>query len=500
MISHSFPCNYTSSSHSSLPHSPLSLALLSLHGLLSAIGILENALVLWVLGFRIRTTVAAVWVFHLALSDFLAALSLPLFTHYLSRHASWDLGRILCRLQATVFFINMFASAFLLTAISLDRWAMVVRPVWAQNRRSVRAARCVCLGVWVLALINSAPYLAARDVIPRSDGRRLCYHDFAQLSWGAELRGVTGGGGAGVSSIHVSRSPLRSLGGEGEREGEGGGKSGAIEEGSGPGGGTEMGNRTENETGNGAAFQVALAASCARWQEGTALSKFLLAFLLPFVLIGGSYLSVSLRLGQRYRHRQLQLSQSHPLTPASHQAAPPGRATAPRPSPRFLRLVAAVILVFLLCWSPYHIFCLLEMVAHHRPQWRPLVERGLPFASTFSFLGCVLNPFLYVFSCPDFCRRIRESLAAVLEGVLLEDEDEEEQEGRGGGRRRKRRVRWGWGRDRGRRGRRDTPHSAPTPPHSQHPSSLLLSTQVSVCAYSFVHCTGEGAGCSSTSV
>ncbi|MBN3300992.1 PD2R2 protein, partial [Amia calva] len=287
----------------------LSLALLSLHGLLSAIGILENALVLWVLGFRIRTTVAAVWVFHLALSDFLAALSLPLFTHYLSRHASWDLGRILC-----------------------------------------------------------------------------------------QLRGVTGGGGAGVSSIHVSRSPLRSLGGEGEREGEGGGKSGAIEEGSGPGGGTEMGNRTENETGNGAAFQVALAASCARWQEGTALSKFLLAFLLPFVLIGGSYLSVSLRLGQRYRHRQLQL-----------------------PSPRFLRLVAAVILVFLLCWSPYHIFCLLEMVAHHRPQWRPLVERGLPFASTFSFLGCVLNPFLYVFSCPDFCRRIRESLAAVLEGVLLED-------------------------------------------------------------------------------
>ncbi|KAG7265561.1 LOW QUALITY PROTEIN: hypothetical protein CRUP_005093 [Coryphaenoides rupestris] len=70
-------------------------------GLVSCFGILENALVLWVVGFRLRRrTVASVWVLNLAL---LGA------------------GRPLCSAKASIFFLNMFVSAFLLAAISLDR-------------------------------------------------------------------------------------------------------------------------------------------------------------------------------------------------------------------------------------------------------------------------------------------------------------------------------------------------------------------------------------------
>lgn len=69
------------------------MVMVSILGLVSCLGILENALILWVVGFRLRRrTVASVWVLNLAMSDFLATLTLPLFTLYLNSAHSWELG------------------------------------------------------------------------------------------------------------------------------------------------------------------------------------------------------------------------------------------------------------------------------------------------------------------------------------------------------------------------------------------------------------------------
>ncbi|KAF7655976.1 hypothetical protein LDENG_00047620 [Lucifuga dentata] len=117
------------------------LAVICLHGVFSCLGILENALILWVVGFRLqRRTVASVWVLNLAMSDFLSTLMLPLFTFYLYSSHSWELGIPVCQAQASIFFLNMFVSAFLLAAISLDRCLLVSKPVWSQNHRTVAGA------------------------------------------------------------------------------------------------------------------------------------------------------------------------------------------------------------------------------------------------------------------------------------------------------------------------------------------------------------------------
>uniref|UniRef100_A0A3B4V811 Prostaglandin D2 receptor 2 n=1 Tax=Seriola dumerili TaxID=41447 RepID=A0A3B4V811_SERDU len=153
-----------------------------IHGLFSCLGILENALILWVVGFRLRQrTVASVWVLNLAMSDFLATLTLPLFTSYLYYSHSWELGNPLCKTQASIFFLNMFVSAFLLAAISLDRLLLVVKPVWCQNHRSVAGAWKVCALGWLWAAINTLPYTLFRSVIKKHDGRNLCYHNFALI-------------------------------------------------------------------------------------------------------------------------------------------------------------------------------------------------------------------------------------------------------------------------------------------------------------------------------
>ncbi|XP_072533167.1 prostaglandin D2 receptor 2 [Salminus brasiliensis] len=173
----------------------VNLVVVSVLGVVSCLGILENALVLWVLGFRLRRkTVAAVWVINLAFSDFLATLTLPLFTYYLSVRHSWELGQTLCSAEASIFFLNMFVSAFLLAAISLDRCLLVVKPVWSQNRRTVEAAWKVCILGWLWAAFNTLPYFLFRHVTIKQDKRKLCYHDFAlyssrtTLEWDCKVR------------------------------------------------------------------------------------------------------------------------------------------------------------------------------------------------------------------------------------------------------------------------------------------------------------------------
>ncbi|XP_029621735.1 prostaglandin D2 receptor 2 [Salmo trutta] len=372
------PLLQTMLDHSLNNNTGVNLVVVCVHGLVSCLGILENALVLWVLGFRLRRrTVASVWVLNLALSDFLATLTLPLFTHYLHSSHSWELGGLLCTAQSSVFFLNMFVSAFLLAAISLDRCLLVARPVWSQNHRSISAAWKVCALGWLWAAANTFPYFLFRAVTEKTDGRKLCYHHFGLYS-----------------------SP------------------GTLER------------------------------DCRVRQAATAVSKTFLAFLLPLVVIAGSYALFGISLSQRRKRRRKDSSSrltgalivtnverrelkpntntksSTPnpkgSTPISTSIKLSSRRTEPGLSRGFTKMVTSVIATFALCWAPYHVFCLIEVAAQYWPTKVVLVEVGLPVATTFAFLNPVLNPVLYAFSCPNFCIRIRQSLGSLMEGLVEE--------------------------------------------------------------------------------
>uniref|UniRef100_A0A3Q3VZX6 G-protein coupled receptors family 1 profile domain-containing protein n=1 Tax=Mola mola TaxID=94237 RepID=A0A3Q3VZX6_MOLML len=308
--------------HSLNKDTKANLVVISIHGLFSCLGIFENALILWVVGFRLRRrTVASVWVLNLAMSDFLATLMLPFFTFYLKSSHSWELGTPLCKIQASIFFLNMFVSAFLLAAISLDRFFLVVKPVWSQNHRSVAGAWKVCMLGWLWAAINTLPYLLFRAVTEKNDSRKLCYHNFALL--------------ADVPLANKNEEPT-----------------------------TTCATPTTNKK----------------------------TFLKP--LNSPSSATFSPAMPNQPNHSQL--------------------------SPGFTRMVTFVIAAFVLCWAPYHIFCMIEVSAQYWIQNLDLVEVGLPIATTFAFMNPVLNPILYAFSCPNFSVRIRQSLGAVFDGLVEE--------------------------------------------------------------------------------
>ncbi|KAK2862722.1 hypothetical protein Q5P01_002255 [Channa striata] len=317
--------NFTfSPSNQTVGMSSLKVFTIFLHGLFSSIGILENLLIVVVVGFRIRRSIISIWILNLAASDLLATAFLPFFTLYMALGDTWTLGATFCRIYSSVFFLNMFVSAFLLAAISMDRCLVVVRPVWAQNYRNIQLVSRICGVIWGLAVVCTIPFYMFRDAIPLPTGRILCYYNYARL---------------------LPKAPYD------------------------------------------------LASICKSRKEALVFVKLFLAFLTPLALIILSYAVVNVSLARRGCRRPF----------------------------RFVRLVIAVVVTFILCWAPYHFFIVLEVMAPNEHRVQGVVMKALPVAASIGFFNSVLNPILYVFSCRDLCNKIRHSLGAVMESVLAED-------------------------------------------------------------------------------
>ncbi|XP_019958851.1 prostaglandin D2 receptor 2-like [Paralichthys olivaceus] len=297
---------------------------ISLHGLVSSIGIMENLLILWVVGFHVRRSIISVWILNLAASDLLATAFLPFFTLYMARGNTWTLGRTFCRIYSSTFFLNMFVSGFLLAAISMDRCLVVLRPVWAQNHRNIQLVGKICGMIWALAVVCTIPFYIFRDTIPLSNGKILCYYNY---------------------NVFLPSEPY-------DRE-----------------------------------------ALHRQRKEALAFMKLFLAFLIPLVIIILSYIAVYSHLARRGYRRSF----------------------------RFVRLLIAVVVSFILCWAPYHLFIMMEVMSPCGHPAQTFASGALKIAATLGFLNSILNPILYVFSCPDLCSKIRHSLGAVMESVLAED-------------------------------------------------------------------------------
>ncbi|KAJ1132603.1 hypothetical protein NDU88_010910 [Pleurodeles waltl] len=147
------------------------------------LGVMGNGLVIWVTGFKMKKTVNTVWFLNLAIADFIFTLFLPLSIAFTAMDFHWSFGKFLCKMNSGVSFINLYASVFFLTIISIDRCFSVVLPVWCQNHRSLRLASIIALVIWILALIFSSPILYFRDTtVSRKTNTTACFTNYADLT------------------------------------------------------------------------------------------------------------------------------------------------------------------------------------------------------------------------------------------------------------------------------------------------------------------------------
>ncbi|XP_041121973.1 B1 bradykinin receptor-like [Polyodon spathula] len=76
------------------------------------------------------------------------------------------------------------------------------------------------------------------------------------------------------------------------------------------------------------------------------------------------------------------------------------------------KLIFAVILAFLLCWTPFHFFTFLDILyevgALKGCTWETILDLGNQIATYLACLNSLLNPVLYVFASQYFRRKITD--------------------------------------------------------------------------------------------
>lgn len=133
------------------------------------VGVLGNALVVWVTKSEAGRTINAIWFLNLAVADLLSCLALPTLFVTIIHDNHWFLGDATCRILPSLILLNMYASILLLAIISADRFLLVFNPIWCQNYRGAHLAWIACGVAWVSALLL---------IIPSFMFRREHHHDF----------------------------------------------------------------------------------------------------------------------------------------------------------------------------------------------------------------------------------------------------------------------------------------------------------------------------------
>ncbi|NXR64781.1 C3AR protein, partial [Rhadina sibilatrix] len=169
--------NSSSQEQAAVYYASESIVSIAIFTIVFIIGIPGNGLVIWVAGLKMKRSVNIVWFLNLAVADIMCCLSLPFSIVHLALHEHWPYGWFLCKVIPSVIIFTMFASVFLLMAISIDRCLLVMKPVWCQNHRTVKFVSVICSGIWMLAFILCCPVFYYRET-NSYDGKTVCIYNF----------------------------------------------------------------------------------------------------------------------------------------------------------------------------------------------------------------------------------------------------------------------------------------------------------------------------------
>lgn len=432
----------------SQPPMILSIVILSLTFLL---GLPGNGLVLWIAGLKMRRTVNTIWFLNLTLADFLCCLSLPFSLAHLVLQGHWPYGWLLCKIIPSVILLNMFASVFLLTAISLDRCLLVRKPIWCQNHRNVKTAFIICACIWISAFVMCMPVFIYRSTFPMNN-HSVCSYDFGDY----DSSDYSDFPFHLLSNDSGNSDPMAQQLGEIHQELElvslqthdppwttalADGPSPTFQRPSGGPGPL----KTAQSSGQPPApnsFQPAVrvlppavpsdfsrdhhrrdsldafpspdlppshAEDSELWdymqgdymghyastpQVAITFSRLIVGFLLPSSVMMVCYSLIVLRMRQGRFHKS---------------------------SSKTLRVTVVVVVVFLVCWAPYHIMGVLSLYTDPDSALGEALSFWDPVSIALASANSCFNPFLYALLGKDFRKHARQSMQGILEAAFSEE-------------------------------------------------------------------------------
>ncbi|KAM8877820.1 relaxin-3 receptor 1-like [Synchiropus picturatus] len=151
------------------------------YSVVCAVGLVGNLLVLVLMRLRQGRKRSSINVFitNLAVTDFQFVLTLPFWAVDTAQDFSWPFGNAMCKIILSVTVMNMYASVFFLTAMSVTRYQSVTSSLKRRSCRTTRHVKWVCAVLWVAATVATAP-TAIFSTVTMVAGEKLCLLRFPE--------------------------------------------------------------------------------------------------------------------------------------------------------------------------------------------------------------------------------------------------------------------------------------------------------------------------------
>lgn len=145
------------------------------YSVVCAMGLVGNLLVFFLMKIRQgrKKSTINVFVIHLAVTDFQFVLTLPFWAVDTALDFSWPFGNAMCKIILSVTVMNMYASVFFLTAMSITRYWSVASALKIPSRKRSASVKWICAVMWILATIATAPTTIFSTVTVVA-GEKLC--------------------------------------------------------------------------------------------------------------------------------------------------------------------------------------------------------------------------------------------------------------------------------------------------------------------------------------
>lgn len=147
---------------------------------------------------RQKPTPIDILLLNLTISDLLFLLFLPFKMHEVANNMFWNLPYGFCQLSVFVFYMTIYNSTFVLTAVSVERYLGVAFPIQHALKRRPVYAVAASIFFWIVTFINMSfliilPHLGADDSLNSTSGQSasatigaggkynsVCYENFTQ--------------------------------------------------------------------------------------------------------------------------------------------------------------------------------------------------------------------------------------------------------------------------------------------------------------------------------
>ncbi|XP_044286988.1 relaxin-3 receptor 1 [Varanus komodoensis] len=132
-----------------------------IYSVVCALGLVGNMLVLYLMKSKWRKSSINLFVTCLAVTDFQFVLTLPFWAVENALDFTWLFGKAMCKILSYMTAMNMYASVFFLTAMSVARYQAVASALKTRRQGGLlggcSSARWLCVLIWLLAILASLP-------------------------------------------------------------------------------------------------------------------------------------------------------------------------------------------------------------------------------------------------------------------------------------------------------------------------------------------------------